>query len=51
MADTSAGEQHLTSELSSSLGLVPHQVLLLTAWIVTVAVFPYQRCFLLQAAV
>ena len=27
-ADTSAGEQHLTSDLSSSLGLVPHQVLL-----------------------
>ncbi|CAB4004053.1 ubiquitin-like modifier-activating enzyme ATG7 isoform X1 [Paramuricea clavata] len=26
VADTSAGEQHLTSELSSSLGLVPHQI-------------------------
>ena len=47
MADTSAGEQHLTSELSSSLGLVPHQVLLLSR-IVTVAVFPYQRCFLFK---
>ena len=27
IADTSGSEQHLTSELSSSLGLVPHQVI------------------------